>query len=69
MTLGLNNTLTTETFSTDSVDVSVREHVDLIVGTFRWRFELCVVVKKQSFSLRSRPISLSAVVVKDTRAR
>jgi len=66
MTLGLKNTLATETFSTDSDEVTVGEHVDLIVGTFRSRCELCVVfesnVAKVLFDATTdRPLS---VVVK-----
>ena len=45
MKLGLKNTLATETFGTDSDDVSVREHVDLTTRTFRSRFERCVEAK------------------------
>ena len=44
LTLGRKK-FATETFSTVSDDVSVWEHVDLIVGTFRSRLELCVVAK------------------------
>jgi len=72
MTLGLKNTLATETFITDSDDVSVGERVDLIVGTFRSRFELSVAVKRNvaKFRLDIRTdLPLSAEVVKGTRAR
>ena len=54
MTLGLKNTPTTETFSTDSGDVTVWKHVDLTFGTFRSRCDLCVVREKVS-TLRVDP--------------
>jgi len=38
----------TETFSTDSVDVSVRELVGLFLVNFRSRLELCVVIRAKA---------------------
>ena len=35
----------TETFSTDHADVSVWEHVGLLLVKFRSRFKLCVVIQ------------------------
>ena len=44
---GRKNTHVTETFSAESDDVSVWEHIGLnLVGTFRGRFELSVVVQR-----------------------
>ena len=44
---GWKNTRVTETFGAERDDVTVWEFAGLIlVGTFRGRFELCVVVKR-----------------------
>ena len=65
MTLGLKNNLATETFSNDSDDVSVGEHVDLAVGTFRSRVKSSNLSGKSRFVFVFNVLNVGSVVAQE----